>query len=1287
MTYDNVAPTVTISSTAASSTNVSPIPVTITFSESVTGFIDADVTVTNGTKSGFSGSGTTYTVNVTPTAQGAVTVNVAANVAQDSAGNNNTAATQLSRTFDSVAPTVAITSSPASGPTNNSAITLTFTFSEAVTGFTASDVSLTNATAGTFTATSSTVYTLGVTATGSNVTANVAANAANDNAGNGNTAATQLSITYDNSPPTVAITSIPASGPTNNSAITLTFTFSEAVTGFIASDVSLTNATAGTFTATSSTVYTLAITATGSNVTANVAANAANDTAGNGNTAATQWSITYDTTPPNAPTVTGTTPTSNTTPTWTWTSGGGGGNGTYRYKLNSTDLTTGATQTTSTSFTSGTALSEATHTLYVQERDAAGNWSTSGSFAIQVVTPPAAPTLASPIRYVSALGLSWSSVTGATAYNLYWSTTASVALGSSRISNVTSVYNHGSLPVGLTYYYRLAAVKNGVESVLSNEVSASPYTYAAPTLTSVSPNSGSADGGTTVSIAGTGFQSGMSVSFGGAAAASATLNSSTSITATTPVGSVGAQNVVVTNPDGQTGTLVGGFTYVNSPKVYFGGEFLAVDPNLSKVPYIASLNSNGTLNTSFSIGTGFNGIVRALMRQTDGKILVGGEFTTYNGSAANRIIRLNSNGSIDSTFTPGTAVESTAQATSPYVGAIAIQSDGKILIGGQFASYAGSSRNSIIRLNTNGTLDTTFNIGTGIISSGYVGTVSKIVVLSSGKILVAGNFTTYNGTARNHILRLNSDGSLDTTFTVGTGFGSAVSTLTVQSDNKIIAGGGFTTYNGTTTNRIARLNADGTIDSTFGIGTGFSNQVYTAVIQSDGKILVGGMFNTFNGVSKVNVARLNTDGSLDTTLTVPSQYSYVVDLAIQADGKILAGGMSWATSSVQKLGRFNSNGTLDSSFDVGKGMDSVVYAINIQSDGTIIIGGQFTVHGGSPRSGISAASLAGAPMSSFNSGTGVSDYIKAVAIQTDGKVLVGGYFTTYNGVTANCIARITSTGVIDSTFVTGTGFNVNVQAMALQSDGKIVVGGQFTSYNGTTRNRIARLNSDGSLDTTFTVGTGFDAQVHTIVIQSDGKILVGGAFATYAGTATAKLARLNANGTLDTTFTVGTGFNNDVQSIAVQSDGKVLVGGWFTTYNGGAAKYVVRLSAAGAVDSSFVMTGTGFDSFVYSVAVQADGKVIIGGSFTTYNGVVAKSIARLNSSGAIDSTFNTGSGFLGNVLVLKLLSSGKIMVVGSISMYNGVFIRNSALLNSDGTRDSSFDFGVSGTVRALAIME
>ena len=196
-------------------------------------------------------------------------------------------------TYDNTAPTVAIASNPGAGPTNNSAILLTFTFSEAVTGFIASDVVLTNATAGTFTARSSTVYTLAITARSTSVTANVAANMANDTAGNGNTVATQWSILYDNSAPTVAITSTPASGPTNNAAMTLTFTFSDAVTGFDATDVSVTNATKGTFTPTNSTVYTLAITATGTVVTANVAANAAKNAAGNGNTAGGPWSMTY----------------------------------------------------------------------------------------------------------------------------------------------------------------------------------------------------------------------------------------------------------------------------------------------------------------------------------------------------------------------------------------------------------------------------------------------------------------------------------------------------------------------------------------------------------------------------------------------------------------------------------------------------------------------------------------------------------------------------------------------------------------------------------------------------------------------------------------------------------------------------------------------------------------------------------------------------------------------------------------------------------------------------------
>jgi len=270
---------------------------------------------------------------------------------------------------------------------------------------------------------------------------------------------------------------------------------------------------------------------------------------------------TYDITPPNAPTVSGPTTTGNATPTWSWSSGGNGGNGTYRYKLNDSNLSTGATETASTTFTPGSALPESTHTLYVQERDAAGNWSASGIFAIQVVTPPAAPTLSTPTRNVGSLSLMWASVSGATSYNLYWSNLAGVTTSSNKISGVVSIHTHTSLTGGTPYYYKLAAVKSGIESTLSNEVSAAPYSYAAPTVTAISPNSGSANGGTAVTITGTGFVSGATVSIGGEGATGVTFSSSTSLTATSPAGSVGAQNVVVTNPDGQTGTMTSGYTY------------------------------------------------------------------------------------------------------------------------------------------------------------------------------------------------------------------------------------------------------------------------------------------------------------------------------------------------------------------------------------------------------------------------------------------------------------------------------------------------------------------------------------------------------------------------------------------------------------------------------------------------------------------------------------------------------------------------------------------------------
>jgi hypothetical protein len=142
-----------------------------------------------------------------------------------------------------------------------------------------------------------------------------------------------------------------------------------------------------------------------------------------------------------------------------------------------------------------------------------------------------------------------------------------VTTASTKISNVVSVQTHTPLTGGTTYYYKLAAVKSGVEGALSNEVSAAPYSYPAPTVSSISPSSGSSAGGTAVTITGTGFVSGATVSIGGASATGVTFGSATSLTATTPAGATGTQNVMVTNPDGQIGTLTGGFSFGSPPRI------------------------------------------------------------------------------------------------------------------------------------------------------------------------------------------------------------------------------------------------------------------------------------------------------------------------------------------------------------------------------------------------------------------------------------------------------------------------------------------------------------------------------------------------------------------------------------------------------------------------------------------------------------------------------------------------------------------------------------------------
>jgi len=284
-------------------------------------------------------------------------------------------------------------------------------------------------------------------------------------------------------------------------------------------------------------------------------------------------------------------------------------------------------------------------------------------------------------------------------------------------------------------------------------------------------------------------------------------------------------------------------------------------------------------------------------------------------------------------------------------------------------------------------------------------------------------------------------------------------------------------------------------------------------------------------------------------------------------------------------------------------------------------------------------------------GSGFNATVNAIALQADGKIFVGGWFNSYNGVTENYLIRLNANGTKDATFNTGTGFNAVVRATALQTDGKILVGGSFTSYNGVTENHLIRLNADGTKDATFSTGTGFNAIVFAIALQADGKILVGGFFTAYNGVTENHLIRLNADGTKDATFNTGTGFNAFVRAIVPQADGKILVGGGFNSYNGVTENRIIRLNADGTKDATF-NTGTGFNNWVNAIAPQADGKILVGGQFTSYNGVSENHLIRLNANGTKDTTFNTGTGFDNIVNAIAPQADGKILVGGAFSSYN-----------------------------------
>ncbi|MGV1034216.1 MAG: beta strand repeat-containing protein [Microbacteriaceae bacterium] len=430
-----------------------------------------------------------------------------------------------------------------------------------------------------------------------------------------------------------------------------------------------------------------------------------------------------------------------------------------------------------------------------------------------------------------------------------------------------------------------------------------------------------------------------------------------------------------------------------------------------------------------------------------------------------------------------------------------------------------------------------------------------------------------------------------------------------------------------TANGITKLSKFGLYDSSFLTGTGFNGSILAVAKQSNGSVIVGGTFSSFNGKS--------WNGSATTSSAVDTP--------------------------VQGIARLTSGGVLDTTFiQSGIGFNDQVNAIALQYNGDVIVGGNFSAWNGPTwdgstlgagaggLNGLARLDSSGQLLTTFSTGTGFPSgtSINAIAVQSNGMIVVGGGFSSYNGATwdgsvrsgsaststVQGVARLTNGAALDTTFVYNGGFEGSVFALAVESNGSILVGGWLTKYRGSAVPHLVRLSNTGVRDSGLS--PVFDNAVTAITVQSDGKILVGGVFSTvqaktWDGSATspstvatdsANLVRLTTTGTVDLTFHGGVGFNGKVRAIAVQPDGKVLVGGDFTAFYGtkwngtatsgaldteNAVGHAVRLTSTGALDTSFAL-GVGFNGGVAAIAIWLfDGDLISGiffaGDFTTFD--------------------------------------------------------------------------------------
>ena len=717
----------------------------------------------------------------------------------------------------------------------------------------------------------------------------------------------------------------------------------------------------------------------------------------------------------------------------------------------------------------------------------------------------------------------------------------------------------------------------------------------------------------------------------------------------------------------------------------------------------------------------------------------GGIYTLLQSGGQTFIGKKHPDGTTDSTY--GNDGFSTSMALVPFNAAF--QPDGKIVVAGSIFNGV-NEEYLIVRYNADGSPDKSFNIA-GTQSIDFP--VAAITVQSDGKIVAIGSVTN-NGNSYFALARYNANGGLDLSFSEDgkqtTDFGFSKPSdkggdypendlgyaAAIQNDGKIVVAG--SAFNYTASSRelaIARYNIDGSLDNSFN-STGkqvanfgaSENYGYSVAFQNDQKIVVGGYANLDGYSYDLAIVRYNTDGSLDITFDgdgkqttrLGSVYHNANTVTIQNDDKIVLQGDSWNGESADfSTVRYNTNGSLDNTFN-GNGKKITNFGSNddnpnsviIQSDGKIIETGS-SFNGTNYELAIVRYKTDGSFDNTFNKNgklveglnRGSTSYTSS-AVQQDGKIIAAGY--TWNGNNYDfIISRYNVDGIPDSSFSNDgkqiTGFasgNDFANDVSIQSDGKIVVGG-YTDNGSTSYFALARYNTDGSLDKTFssdgkqTTNFGFYAELgNSVAIQNDGKIIIAGSVFTGSNydAVDFAVARYNTDGRLDNTFGKNGKQLTDLDSsddfgssVIIQDDGKILIAG--RTWNGIKNNVaLVRYNADGTLDNAFGNNGKQVsdfgpaDYFGEAAALQPDGKIIVAGYTQIANVGSSFALARYTTDGKLDTTFNKtglrtkdfGGGFEVATSV-AIQNNGKIIVAGGT---NGDF--TIARYNINGSTDTAF---------------